>query len=115
MSWGEKTREDARDAGPDPGSEGVPPPDRPAPADVEVPAMIRVAIEKHRRDLPELMERCAYRWAAYRGEERLEIGASKRELYRKYLGRGLSPEELVVLGIGPEIPDDVGGDELLNF
>jgi hypothetical protein len=100
-----KEKEAVGATGPDPG----------APADLEVPPLIRMAIEKHRRDLPGLMERRAYRWAAYRGEERLEIGASKRELYRKYLGRGLGPEELVVLGIGPEIPDDIGGEELHDF
>jgi hypothetical protein len=112
MSRGEKTREEAQAAGPKP--EGAPSPERPSQADVEVLPMIRAAIEKHRRDLPGLMERHSYQWAAYRGEERLEIGKSKRKLYHKYLDRRISPDELVVLGIGPEIPDDIGGEELLD-
>ena len=53
------------------------------------------------------MERHAYQWAAYRGEERLEFGRSKRVLYYKYLDRGLSLDELVVLGIEPELPDEL--------
>jgi hypothetical protein len=99
MSSGETTGEQARATGPN--LEGVPP-------------MIRMAIERHRRDLPELTKRHAYRWAAYRGDERLEIGKSKRDLYHKYLGRRLGLDELVVLGIGPEIPDDIGAEELLD-
>jgi hypothetical protein len=84
------------------------------PVDIDVPPMIRKAIESHRRDLSELMKRHAYQWAAYRGEERLEIGKSKRDLYHKYLDRRLSLDELAVLGIGPEIPDVIGGEELLD-
>jgi hypothetical protein len=74
--------------------------------------LIRQAIETHRRDVPGLMPRYADRWAAYHGAQRLEIGASKRTLYRKYRERGLSADELVVLGIGPEIPDEIDADEL---
>jgi hypothetical protein len=113
MSMGEKMREDQA-AGRDLEAQGMPSSGRQSLADIEVPPMIRQAIERHRRDLPELMKQHAYQWAAYRGEERLEIGASKRMLYYKYLGRRLSPDELVVLGIGPEIPDDLDGDELLD-
>lgn len=113
MSAGEKLREDVlrlnREA------EGVPF-QEPSPAgDIEVPPMISKAIEKHRRDLPELMKHYTYQWAAYRGAERLEIGTSKRRLYHKYLDRRLSLDELVVLGIGPEIPDEIDGEELLDF
>ena len=44
------------------------------------------------------MKHHAYQWAAYRGDERLEVGPSKRDLYRKYLGKGLQRDELIVLG-----------------
>ena len=76
-------------------------------ADIEVPPMIRIALERHRRDLPELMQRHANQWVAYRGEERLEFGRSKRVLYQKYLDRGLTLDELVVLGVEAEMPDEV--------
>jgi hypothetical protein len=68
--------------------------------------MIRKAVEKHRREGEGLMKRYAYQWAAYRGDERLEIGKSKHKLYRKYLDRGVRPNELVVLGIGPPLEDE---------
>lgn len=76
-------------------------------ADLKVPPMIQKAMEKHRRDLPELMKRHADQWVAYRGEERLEFGRSKRALYRKYLDCGLNLDELIVLGVEPELPDEV--------
>ena len=89
MSKGEETKEQALPVEPDL--------ERSSLADIKVPPMIQKALERHRRDLPELMERHAYQWAAYRGEERLEFGRSKRALYYKYLDRGLSLDELVVL------------------
>jgi hypothetical protein len=76
-------------------------------ADMKVPPMIQKAIEKHRRDLPELMKRHADQWVAYHGDERLEFGRSQRALYHKYLDRGLKPDELIVLGVEPELPDEV--------
>ena len=76
-------------------------------ADMKVPPMIQKAIERHRRDLPELMKRHADQWAAYHGEVRLEFGRSQRALYHKYLDRGLKPDELIVLGVEPELPDEV--------
>jgi hypothetical protein len=76
-------------------------------ADMKVPPMIQKAIERHRHDLPELMKRHADQWVAYRGEQRLEFGRSQRVLYRKYLDRGLSLDELIVLGVEPELPDEV--------
>jgi hypothetical protein len=47
-------------------------------ANMKVPPMIQNAMEKHRRDLPELMKRHADQWVAYHGEERLEFGRSQR-------------------------------------
>lgn len=73
---------------------------------VEVAPMVKKAMEKHLREWEGLMKRYPYQWAAYRGEERLEIGRSKHKLYRKYLDRGLGREELVVLGIGPPLEDE---------
>ena len=80
-------------------------------ADIKVPPMIQKALDKHRRDLPELMKRHADQWVAYHGEQRLEFGRSKRALYHKYLDRGLSLDELVVLGVEPELPDELDPSE----
>lgn len=76
-------------------------------ADMKVPPMIQKAPDKHRRDLPELMKTHAYQWVAYHGEQRLGFGRSQRKLYNKYLDRGLSIDELIVLGVEPELPDEV--------
>jgi hypothetical protein len=75
-------------------------------ADVPVAPMIRKAMAKHDREWEGLMKRHAYQWAAYHGDVRLEIGKSKEKLYRKYRDRGVRPNELVVLGIGPPLEDE---------
>jgi hypothetical protein len=80
-------------------------------ADIKVPPLIQKALERHRRDLPELMKKLANQWVAYRGEERLEFGRSKRMLYHKYLDRGLSVDELIVLAVEPELPDELDASE----
>jgi hypothetical protein len=105
------TRDEVRAAGPNVEAESEVTPAQSECAEVDVLPMIQQAVERHRADLPELMKQHAYRWAAYRGAERLEIGKSKRKLYHKYLDRGLSLDELVVLGIGPEIPDVIDAQE----
>ena len=92
-----------------------PPEDPSSLAEIEVLPMIRKAVEKHLREWEELMKRYPYQWAAYRGDERLEIGKTKHGLYRKYLDRGLSLDELVVLGIGPPIEDEIDDEELYDF
>jgi hypothetical protein len=99
MSIRETTRE--------PALPGEPEIERSFLADIKVPPMIQKALDKHRRDLPELMKKHAEQWVAYRGDERLEFGRSKRRLYQKHLARGLSLDELVVLGVEPELPDEV--------
>ena len=106
MNRDETTKEEVQAAGPIPEAAGRPPGERSSSDDIIVAPMIRKAVEKHLREWPELMKRYAYQWAAYRGDERLEIGKSKYRLYRKYLDRGLSRDELVVLGIGPPMEDD---------
>lgn len=107
----DKTSEQTQDRGPEPRTANTPLPKRSESTEIAVPPKVLKAIEKHQGDLAELMKRYAYQWAAYRGDERLEIGRSKRRLYHKYLDRGLSLDELVVLGIGPQIPDEIDGDE----
>jgi hypothetical protein len=69
-------------------------------ADIKIPPMIQQALDKHRRDLPELMKRYADQWVAYHGDERLEFGRSKRKLYHKYLDRRMSLIEIgLVIGV----------------
>ena len=77
----------------------------------QVPPMIQKALQRHRRDLPGLIKGHAKQWVAYRGDERLEFGKSKRALYHKYLDRGLTLDELVVLGVEPELPDELDPSE----
>jgi hypothetical protein len=80
-----------------------------------VAPMIAKAHIKHRHDMPELMRNHAYGWVAYHGDRPLEIGPSQAALYRKYLDQGLGLDELVVLGIGPELPAKIQVDELLDL
>jgi hypothetical protein len=71
-----------------------------------VAPMIRKAMEKHYREWEGLMKRHANRWVIYHGDERLEIGTSRADLYRKYVGRGFKREDLLVLGVCPPIEDE---------
>jgi hypothetical protein len=84
-------------------------------ARIGVAPMIAKAHIKHRHDMPQLMRNHAYGWVAYHGDRPLEIGASQAALYHKYLGQGIGLDELVVLGIGPELPDKIQVDEVLDF
>lgn len=104
MDQEETTNQGVRTAGPNPGTAA--PTGESSMADMEVMPMIRKAVEKHHREWEELMKRYPYQWAAYHGDMLLEIGKTKHRLYRKYLDRGLSLDELVVLGIGPPIEDE---------
>jgi hypothetical protein len=82
---------------------------------IGVAPMIAKAHIKHRHDMPDLMRDHSYGWVAYQGDKPLEIGASEAALYHKYLGQGIGLDELVVLGIGPELPSEIQVDELLDF
>jgi hypothetical protein len=82
---------------------------------IEVNPKIREAVAKHRNEWEELMKKYPYQWAAYHGDKRLEIGKSKYALCRKYLDRGFKHGELVVLGIGPPIPDVIDDDEVSEW
>src|SRR5436189_63476 len=109
MNQDETRSEEVQATGANPEADGRPPEEPPVVAAMEVLPRNKKAVEKHRREWEELMKRYPYQWAAYRGDERLEIGKSKRKFYHKYLDRGQSLDELVVLGIGPDIPDELDG------
>lgn len=76
MSRLEKAGKEARDLRPAARAEGTTP-ELLALTDIEVLPKIRKAVERHRADLAELMKRHACQWAAYHGDQRLEIGKSK--------------------------------------
>jgi len=80
-------------------------------ADVPIEPMIKLALEKHRRDLPELMKTHPNQWVAYLGDQRLGFGRPKRKLYFKYVDRGLNPDDLIVLAVEPELPDELDPSE----
>lgn len=63
-----------------------------------------------RRDLPRLLKEHPRQWVAYRGDEQVAIGPSKRQLYQECLRRGFLVGEFVVRSIEPEVPREV--DEL---
>jgi hypothetical protein len=99
MSISETTEESARPDEPEMGRSLL--------GEDQVPPMIQKALDRHRRDLPELLKTHAKQWVAYHGEQRLEFGRSKRKLYHKYLDRGLRVGELMVLGVEPMLDDDL--------
>ena len=101
MSTREETKEEA-------------PPEEPMQstlADIPIHPMIQKALDRHRRDLSELLKTHPKQWVAYHGDQRLEFGRTKHKLYWKYLDRGLSPDELIVLAVEPELPDDLDPSE----
>ena len=101
MSTREETKEEA-------------PPEEPMQstlADIPIHPMIQKALDRHRRDLPELLKTHPKQWVAYHGDQRLEFGRTKHKLYWKYRDRGLSREELIVLAVEPELPDDLDPSE----
>jgi hypothetical protein len=74
-------------AGPAPGS-----------AKFEIPAGIRRSREEQRRDLPKLLEnqKLFHPWAAYHGDERIDIARNKVALLRECLRRGLRADECYI-------------------
>jgi hypothetical protein len=52
-------------------------------ADIPIHPMIQQALDRHRRDLPELLKTHRYEWVIYHGDRRLEFGRTKHKLYRK--------------------------------
>jgi hypothetical protein len=79
--------------------------------DRAVPPLIQRGQEVFHRDLPQLLEKHGGKWVAYSGDRQLGVGRSKRELYQRCLRQGLSPDEFVVRGIGPEMPDELDWEE----
>jgi hypothetical protein len=78
-------------------------------ASLEVPPGIQRSQEAFRRELPLLLQnpRLYRQWVAYRGEERISIAPSKRQLYQECLRRGMREDEFVVRRILPEVPREV--------
>jgi hypothetical protein len=77
----------------------------------EVPPLIQRGQEAFHRDLPQLLKMHRGDWVAYSGDRQLGVGRSKRELYNRCLRQGLSLEDFVVRGIGPEMPAELDWEE----
>jgi hypothetical protein len=57
-------------------------------------------------DLPALLAAHPGRWVAYLGAQRLDVGGSSSELYRRYTERGINPKDLFIELIHPGAADD---------
>lgn len=75
------------------------PPDETA---AEIPPAILRAMRAFWRDLPELLRhrRDRGRWVAYHGDERIDLGKTRAEVYQRCLRRGLRLGEFYVTLIG---------------
>jgi hypothetical protein len=83
---------------------GLPEPEHPAWLMVNVfpdTTLGRQAWHLHQRELPRLLESSRGQWAAYRGDRFLGVGTSHLRLYEEWVGRGFSPEDLVICRIQP--------------
>jgi len=83
--------------------------------DWSIPPLLRSGCEAFRRDLPELLKNHEGKWAAYRGDRRLGITRTKSQAFQLGFKEGLTDHEFVVLGITPEIPDDVDGEDFSDI
>jgi hypothetical protein len=77
----------------------------------EVTPLIQRGQEAFRRVLPELLKKHRGDWVAFSGDRQIGLGRSKRELHQRCLDQGLSPNDFVVRGIGPEMPDELDWEE----
>lgn len=73
----------------------------------EILPATRRALDAHRRDLPELMKTHYRQWVAYQGDRRLGFGRSQLQLIQKYLREGIPEDELLVLRVDYELPDEI--------
>jgi hypothetical protein len=83
----------------------------PSRLDLEIPPMVRLAQAAFLRDLPNLIAEHRRSWAAYHGDQRVAIGASKRQLFKECAARKIPPGEFIVRLIEPEIPEDIDWNE----
>ena len=96
---------------------GPDPPDaRPASRiDWSIPPLLQHGCDAFRRDLPQLLEEHEGKWAAYSGDRRLGIARTKSQAFQIGFREGLTDHEFVVLGITPEIPDDIDGEDFSDI
>jgi hypothetical protein len=65
-------------------------------------AMQKAAFEAFSRELPQLLKDHPGKWVAYHGTERLGVADDDIVLYEMGRRHGLSPVEMLVIGIDPE-------------
>ncbi len=73
-----------------------------APDAVVSPSMME-ADEAFRRDLPQLLKERPGEWVGYHGSERIGFAATKDQMYRDCLERGLKRGEFLVTCVEPEV------------
>lgn len=94
------------------GDDASRPDDRsPSLVDWSIPPLLQSGCDAFRRDLPELLKKHEGEWAAYSGDRRLGITRTKSQAFQLGFKEGLTDHEFVVLGITPEIPDDVDWED----
>ena len=75
----------------------------PSEVHLDLSPLIQRSLDKFRKDLPQLLEKFPRQWVAYRGDERLGVSISKRQLYQECLRRGLQAGTFLVRSIEPEV------------
>jgi hypothetical protein len=74
-----------------------------------VSPLIQRAEDAFRRDLQQLLDERPGQWVAYHGDQRIGFAATKQQLYRECLARGLPRGEFLILSIEPEMGDLILG------
>jgi hypothetical protein len=58
------------------------------------------------RDLPRLLKERPGQWVAYHGNEQLGFARTSTELYERWLSEGIPEDDLIVLRIEAETPEE---------
>ncbi len=86
-------------------------------APIAVPEGVQRSREAFLKDLTQLLEskRWQGQWVAYHGEERIGFARTQAELDQRCLQRGLPLNEFFVGWIGPQMTEEIDGEELLDL
>ena len=83
----------------------------------DIPPMIQRSMEAFRRDLPGLlqMKKRLGQWVAYHGDQQIGFGKKKTQLYQQCLSQGLKIDEFIIMCVGPDLPDEIDPEELMDL